>query len=67
MRYVECSAKTGQNIPKIFDSLIELSGFPVGYDVALPSPKQIPSRSGSQKEKLKKIKETGMVRVLIYI
>jgi hypothetical protein len=55
VRYLECSAKTGQSIPKIFDTLIELSGFPVGYDVPLPSPKQPPSRSGSQK--LKKIKE----------
>lgn len=58
VRYIECSAKTGQNIPKIFDTLIELSGFPIGYDVPLPSPKQPPSRSGSQK--LKKIKEVGM-------
>ncbi|KAI6177352.1 hypothetical protein M3Y97_00897700 [Aphelenchoides bicaudatus] len=59
VRYVECSAKTSQNVPKIFDTLIELSGFPVGYDVPLPSPKAPPSRSGSQKDKLKKIKEAN--------
>ncbi|CAD5222234.1 unnamed protein product [Bursaphelenchus xylophilus] len=57
VRYVETSAKTGSNVKKIFEYLLELSGFPDGYDIPEIPVKQPHSRTNSQKDKLKKIKE----------
>ncbi|KAI6239148.1 Ras family protein [Aphelenchoides fujianensis] len=50
----------GHSVTKIFSNLLELSAFPVGYDLPDPPIKQPPSRTGSQKDKLKKIKENSV-------
>ncbi|KAI6217801.1 hypothetical protein M3Y95_01198900 [Aphelenchoides besseyi] len=60
VRYVETSALSGLNINKIFTNLLELSAFPIGYDLPEVPVKQPPSRTGSQKDKLKKIKENSV-------
>lgn len=49
---------TGANVKSIFGSILELSGFPEGYAIPDGALRQCPpSRTNSQKEKLKKIKE----------